>query len=210
MVAGTLVIRRVMVLSVLYMLSLIFVYNLFIYALYILFFTCIQIGSQNDYLFLKCSNLTVHLIKTSQATISMGRDLLCHKHGAYETDNQELEIKVEKKVPCKFQCLKRRVGKAKRNNSSVFLKDAFSTTKVEAMVSAQSFINYIFVTWKFVNHLLKILDYSHTFNHQTWLQLKHPSIMFKVLKVFLVFQDIYIFPLPLLELPFCYFQKSQT
>ena len=37
MVAGTLVIRKVMVLSVLYMLPLIFVYNLFIYAPYILF-----------------------------------------------------------------------------------------------------------------------------------------------------------------------------
>lgn len=36
-VAGTLVIRKVMALSVLYMFSLLFVYNSFIYASYILF-----------------------------------------------------------------------------------------------------------------------------------------------------------------------------
>ena len=40
---------------------------------------------------------SVHLIKTSQATISMGRDLGCHKQRAYETDNQKLEIKDGKK-----------------------------------------------------------------------------------------------------------------
>lgn len=54
-------------------------------------------GFKDDYLFLKCSDLAVHLIKTSQAAISMGRDLWCHKHRAYETDKQKLEIKDEEK-----------------------------------------------------------------------------------------------------------------
>lgn len=54
-------------------------------------------GFYNDYLFLQLSNLTVHLMKISQACISMGRDTWCHKNGAYETDSQELEIKDEKK-----------------------------------------------------------------------------------------------------------------
>lgn len=69
---------------------------------------------------------SVHLIKTSQAAISIGRYLWCHKLQAYETDNQEIEIK-EGKSAMWIVMFWEESGKekAKGSHSSVFLEEAF-------------------------------------------------------------------------------------